>query len=137
MAKAELLYTINLVLGDPSHDGHNQSDTVVIKSNLTLKQLETAYELGSKVVGFDLTADVAAEYEDSTISDEYMSKLKEQGFDTKKFKADRAEDGSGYSLWCDAFTQLWLFIAKVGAPDFRHRLVKGDMIHVGGYGLYR
>lgn len=123
-----LPYTINLICGDPSNDGHGQTSAQMIYSNLTLSEIEEAYTKGVAVIGLDVSADVASEYEDRSISDEAIELLKKAGFDT----------GTVNLSWLDteAFELLYLFTVKCGNLAFKYKFAKGDRIYIGGYGLF-
>ncbi len=121
--------TINLVLGDWSHDGHNQTDTVTISCNLTRDELQAAYERGSQKIGFNLTREVAAHYEENKLDEECVEALEKFGFDTSKVVEDDC-------LWTDGFVKIWLFVVGLGEPDFVHKIVKNQDVRIGGYGLF-
>lgn len=126
---------ISLVLGDWSHDGHSKADTVVIKSNFTVKEIEKAYKKATKKLGFDLINDVAADYEDNKLSKDKMKILLDNGF---KYELEESDSENHY-LWIDSFTDIYLFIVKMGDESFEHIVLEGDLkptIHIGGYGLY-
>lgn len=60
-------YTIELKLGDWSHDGHGITESIYISSNISTLKLKKAYKLGAKILGFDFSEIVARNYEDSKI----------------------------------------------------------------------
>lgn len=127
-------HRIDLILGDWSGDGHGQSQTVIINSNLRKDELLTAYEAGTKLVGFDLINDVCEEYEDNRMKREYKTKLLDLGF--PDFYEDGLEEDTCY-LDQELFAQIFLFICKLGNPSFEHEIVESDsFIHIGGYGLF-
>lgn len=139
MSARKLSHTIDLVIGDWSGDGHAKTTTVTILSTHSRSALDEAYKLGVKVTGVDLSAEVAHEYEDNVIATEILEKLEAHGLDKKKVLDDDGfgNDEIGYGLWPDSFADIWLFIAKVGDPDFRYkRTQKPAGIRIGGYGLY-
>ena len=70
------MHTINLVLGDWSHDGHGITDTVTIKCSHTSEQIKEAYNQAVKNLGFpDLVEDACEEYEDSYLRLAFAQKL--------------------------------------------------------------
>jgi hypothetical protein len=126
--KKKKMPIIELVAGDWSGDGHCKKETFVIESNLGARLVQRAFALGSFKLGFDLTRDVAERYNHS-MSDEKVAKLKEAGFDGDiDFKWLTAEN----------FKEMYLFIAKLGNPQFRYKFpVKSNStICIGGYGLF-
>ncbi len=134
----ELPYMINLVMGDWSADGHSQTETVTIKSNLDKKGVEDAYKSGVKKTKVDLSKDVARDYEDNIISKKIVNKLCKFGFKIEDCSNDFRADEDGYGLWTDGYALAWLFIAQIGNPDFKYEVTNDDSpnINIGGYGLF-
>jgi len=140
----ELKHQINLVLGDWSGDGHNQTATVTIRCNLDKKQLEKAYKAGCKKTGVNFADEVASDFEDNTISKEIVEKLAKHVFKIEDYSEDEQPGESpatgevGYSLWTDGYAAAWMFIAKVGNSELEYEEMTDDSpdIHIGGYGLF-
>jgi len=136
MSKPELPHMINLVVGDWSHDGHSMTEQSTIKCNLDKKGLEKAYKKGSKKVGFDLTEEVCEAYEDMSVSDDVVEKLRTAGIKPEDFIENEGGEWSFAYNW-EAFTELWLRIAKLGNPNLEFEMCSNDSpnINIGGYGL--
>ena len=134
-AAAVLEHQINLVMGDWSHDGHCMSETVTIRTNLSSDELIDAYEKGSKQVEFDLTGDVAADYEEYSFPDEFIEKLQPFGFKADEFLEQPYVDDS-WAVSGNAFWRIWLFIAKIGDPSLEFEEVDNVDIIIGGYGMF-
>lgn len=134
----ELKHQINLVLGDWSGDGHNQTATVTIKCNLNKKELENAFNAGCMKTGVNFDDDVASDYEDNKISEEVVEKLSKHGFKIKDYSEDEEPEDGGYSLWTDGYAAAWMFIAKVGNSELEYEEMTSDSpnINIGGYGLF-
>lgn len=134
----DLKFTINLVLGDWSNDGHGWTETVVICSNLDTKSLEKAYKAGAKKAGVDWKNCVAKDYKDNSITIENVDKLAVHGFKIEDVSEDDEPEDSKYSLYTNGYTLGWLFVAKLGNPDFRYEIVENSChnINIGGYGLF-
>lgn len=135
----ELKHRIRLVMGDPGGDGHGRSSERICASNLSGEELKQAYTAGTKLLGFDFTANICSEYEDSRVSTADAEKLKALGctaFDNVS-KYDYDED-DGYSIWRDEYVAIYLFLCKLGNPEFEYKLVSDQMdyIEIGGYGLF-
>lgn len=134
--KTEMLYQINLVLGDWSDDGHGKTQTKTVRCNLTLEELEKAYIRGSEIVGFNLCDEVAVEYGDSTLEAPYVAMLKEHGCN---FLPDDAleKDGS-CCLYGELFANIFMFVCERGAdPELAWEFSKENTnYHIGGYGLF-
>jgi hypothetical protein len=127
-------HRINLILGDPSGDGHGKSQTVVINSSLSKHELLAPYQAGTKLVGFDFINEVCKEYEDCRLEREYKTKLLELGF--FDFYEDGLEEDTCY-LDQELFVQIFLFICKLGDTLFEYQIVESNSyINIGGYGLF-
>lgn len=146
---SKLTYTINLVMGDWSDDGHGKTDTVTIVCNLDKKALALAYKAGAKKLRVDVSKTVAEEYESATLSKADWKKFAAAGmtlqqlFEHPYFRKE-AESGlkdrnmEYIGLDTDAFARLWLFTAKLGNPKFEFAFTRDDQvsINIGGYGLF-
>ena len=123
-----LKYIVNLIVGDWSLDGHNQTSSVTIESNLSKSEIKEAYKAGTAIVGFDLSSKVCIEYEDYKISEEHLSKLEKCGITVE------LDDGD---LNAETFALIYLDIAKLGNPDSEFVIVSSKAaINIGGYGLF-
>jgi len=71
---------IDLVIGDWSDDGHGKLDTIKISSNLSLREIQTAYNKGKKLVKFDPIQKLCSEYEDRQLFPKDLELLKKFGF---------------------------------------------------------
>ena len=93
------------------------------------------YRLGAKKIGFDLSEEVAEEYEDNVLSAQYLSKLKKSGFDETALYESVEQDGS-ISLYSEDYVKIWFHFVKVGNPSFIQEPIKTKSISIGGYGLF-
>lgn len=131
---------INLVLGDPSDDGHGHTETFVISTGFTPEGIKEAYQQGVLICGVDLVEDVCCDYQDSRIWCEDLKKLMQHQWcpKIKSFEED-GDDESYYDLTREEFMRLYLFIVKLGAPEFVWTEVPAEQlssIEIGGYGLW-
>lgn len=140
MAKKNI---ITLSIGDWSKDGHNQSDEVIIETDLTAKQLDAAYKKGVKIVGVDLVKDCCHEFEDNTISVSDAIKMLEAGvFELAGWDgidAETIESEEGIKdVFSDGWETLYFAFCKIGNPKFKYKKHKDDrqVLRIGGYGLY-
>lgn len=128
---------INLCVGDSSGDGHERRDNYLIESNLNKKQMLKSYKKGSKILGFDFMNTVAKDYEDSKLSIEMLTKLRDNGYDGKIFDESYCKNGHGPNLQCGEYVDIVLFVCKLGDPAFKYEYIKEDFSwDIGGYGLY-
>jgi hypothetical protein len=134
---SELSHIINLIIGDNSRDGHEKTETITISCNLTKAQLEKAYTAGAKKLGFDLSVDVARKYKDSSISEDFVKKLRAVGIDPTEF-LEQDDGGWSFGYPSTSFIELWLRIATLGDPSlvFEYMVKTRSDIFVGGYGLF-
>lgn len=152
-------HMITLQAGDWSCDGHGLTETWVIESNLSRKELEAAYKKGKKVMDVDLVEDVCEEYEDDKISIDLIKKLNETGFDINKLhpivkgKLSIDEEGeivgkpeldefdinhAGISIGSENFKDIYLHFCKVGNANFKFKELSSreEVVQIGGYGLF-
>jgi hypothetical protein len=124
-------YTIKLIVGDWSNDGHNMSDEIVIFSNIDGNQIRDAFKLGTEVIGFDLTNE-CSDYEQHQLSAKALACINDQFGD--RYRLDIDEDG-GVSV--TTHVDLYLAIAKLGNAEFEWQLQHySATIDIGGYGLF-
>ena len=139
MNKENMKFQFTLVVGDWSDDGHGKTANIAIKSNLSPAEVLCAYETGSKKLGFDLINTVAEVYEDRAISREKWNAFVKLGFDCDLAKFDVPYDNGDdddLSLCYEAYTSLYLFVIKLGEPDFQCEPMNNKSIQIGGYGLF-
>ena len=128
-------YTIELKLGDWSHDGHGITESIYISSNISASKLRKAYKFGVKIAGFNFSEIVAQGYEDNKIKKNHAEKLFSLGFDRKSLDYDKTDDV--YYVSADSFVDIWLFICKLGDPNFEFKIKEQKTINIGGYGLFQ
>lgn len=128
---------IKLLVGDPSNDGHGKTESLIIDSNLSIKQLESAYKKGSKTLKFDLFK-YCNDWEDAKIPFKEWKKLIDNGLDVKDFGCyDQIEEefDTSFLYSLDYFT-VYLFICKFGNNDFKYSITEeANVLNIGGYGL--
>lgn len=120
-----------IVIGDWSDDGHGKTETFEIKSNLSKKEIEKAYQEGSKLVGFDMIKDICDSYEDSEFPKESYEKLVSLGCKVKLTPYNGV-----ISPDFDEWKELFLFVTFLGDKNFQWKDVKSSDIRIGGYGLF-
>jgi hypothetical protein len=142
-----LKYTIALILGDWSQDGHKQTETVSIKSNLSSDEIMHAYEKASKSLGFNFINEVASDYEDNCLERDKLKALMNHGLSLKKmlkydYDVEEAqkclddENSRGIYLYTESYINIFLAIVKIGNENFKYRPSKKDTLNIGGYGLF-
>jgi len=130
------MHQINLILGDWSDDGHGKTCTKTVRCNLTLEELQKAYEKGSEIVGFSLCDEVATEYQNSDFDAEYAAMLEKHGCNL----LSKCESFKGvYHLDRDLFVRIFMFVCGVGADsklEWEFVTTRKLDFHIGGYGLF-
>ena len=132
--------TITLVVGDSSHDGHKATINVIIKTNFIKSKIISAYKLGVKTLGIDLSEDVCSDYEDRTLKFSVFKKFLDAGFDTVNLndhdlESIKLEKDIEY-FDSDFFAELYLFTVYIGSKDFEYKITEAtNEIDIGGYGL--
>jgi hypothetical protein len=135
----KLRHRVRLVLGDWSNDGHGRVDHQIIASNLSGAEIEQAYKLGTKQLGFDFRANICSGYEDHRVSIMDAARFRELGCGIfEEFEEFEFDEKGGYSLNREDFVTLFLFLCTLGRPGFCYELVTDtmDSINIGGYGLF-
>lgn len=98
---AELNHIIEFEVGDWSKDGHNQSDTVQIKSNYSGKELDEAFARMKSETGIDFQ-NICEDYEDNEVHEDELQKFVDAGLLTTKDIEDNSdEDGYCFYNACD------------------------------------
>lgn len=140
MNKKDMKFQLTLVVGDWSDDGHGKTQTFTIRTNRSPASIMSAYDRGSKKLGFDLSVDVASDYEDYLLDEEKWAAFVKHGLtDDDIVVSDGFESTSAYalSLYPAKFADLYLFIVKLGEPEFQCvSMGNSDSIEIGGYGLF-
>ena len=129
------MHTITLVMGDPWNDGHGRHRSLIIESNLHSRQILDAYKAGCEILGFDIQAEIAHNYEDSCLGERFAKRFQELGLDWNW------EGDEPIGLDTDAYAELWLFAVKLGCKqtfgyDFMYTEVHPHTIEIDGYGLF-
>lgn len=132
-----LKHTVTLVLGDHSGDGHGRTHRQTICCNMNAAAVQKAYRAGVELCGVDLSANVAAGYEESDINLKQLQKLVTARVPCLEDLVEEAMKASDKmaSLDRDFFAYIWLEIVKLGAPAFTYEYVKEKTINIGAYGL--
>lgn len=154
---------VDIVIGDWSKDGHNQSDKFTFDINCTVKEMQEAYKASCEKFGFQFhRADTYAgrntnftgvdnpicichEYEDNIIPVEVIDILEKNGYDDEDVGYLRREDGHVDGPEHLVSILLWFieqsregFEAKSGEkiPVFNGYWTDNDMNIGIGYGMY-
>jgi len=125
-------FTIGLVVGDWSGDGHSRTETITFECSHRYTDVQKAFEKGSNILGFDITKSLCADYEDGSISEACLETLEKNGI-----YANYDGDSDDATLSPEPFAELYMDIAKLGNKDITYSLEYPDTINIGGCGLFR
>lgn len=130
-------FLLKIVVGDWSHDGHGRTESILIKSNRSYAQLDAAYLKGSSIVGFNIVKFVGSEWDSCCISKEEFLKLRELGLPKSCLEVEPYldHDYKEVRVCTDDYMRLYLFIVKLGDPEFRYKIVKVVDVNINGYCL--
>lgn len=121
-------YKLRMEVGDPSRNGHGQSETIYFNSNKSTQELKEAYEKSCDITGLTWTSDkrpkvngmemswntpeyenrqLFVEYESYKLSDLAKSILEKHGLDVD-------EEWDAHSALC-----LFFDFLRISLPDFK------------------
>lgn len=137
-----LTNVVELLMGDPSGDGHGRARSFYIRTNLTIKQIEAAFKKGAKKVGLDISK-CCEDYEDGSLTKEQLEILKEAGWDPEncwnyKYAKEHGQldlDES-FSLSTDEFADIYIFTVYQGNQNFEHEELNSEQIDIDEYRLF-
>jgi len=139
---------IKLTVGDWGKDGHNQSDSYTILTNFDAKQINDAYKIATKSLGFDYVQDACSEYEQNAPSleqQEALLKIPEvrqmmiKNWEIEESELEKNHDGRlcGFiDFWDQSYVEVYLALIKHGDNSFEYKFQEFEEIKIGGYGLY-
>ena len=126
---------ISLEMGDSGGDGHAKTETFLVCSNLNQVAMKKAYQAGTKILGFDFSDEVAAQYDAAPLSKEHIKILTKN-----KIQIDttgEAELTGPITLYPVHFASIWLQILKLGNEKFQYGEIKiNNSLSIGGYALF-
>lgn len=143
-------YKFIIAIGDPSADGHGGTEDVILECNHTVEEVQEAYLNSCALTGVSFHGHgsdmhIATEYEDSIISENALTALKEHGLDVREDLEDVDDDEEVYIEGSDHFTYLLMRFIKLSLPDLTWEEVKNDLPYLNrggklraqmGYGLF-
>ena len=133
--------TIKIIVGDNVLDGRCQTYQLLIETELSRKEIGTAFAIGVKYLGFDIT-EICKDYEDNTLALKEYEKIIGQWPDIPLQCQGNAMVLSEMDLYLtiDEFIEIYLRTVKLGNPNFEYVEKNPDYnntLNIGGYGLFR
>lgn len=131
------MYTINLLIGDVSGDGHEKVEKIAIYCPVSSEELKQAYEQGTKKLGYNFSEQVACDFEEPFITMTQYNALFDFGLELPDLEWDDADEKVA-RIYADDFMQCYMFICELGDPLVRGWKLQTDVksIDIGGYGLF-
>jgi hypothetical protein len=140
---------IRLVIGDWSLDGHNFIAERAVECSVSAEELAASFEKNSKMIGFNLTKEVAVEHEDGTIKKEHIDKLKEYNIDVLNIvleenehlkealqkEIDNIPNTGHLQIEVNTFAAIYMEIATLNT-EITWKKIKMCELTIGGYGLF-
>lgn len=142
------MYKFKIPVGDPSKDGHNQCEYVIIESNKSEQEIKEAYKKSCELTGLVFTSNTEVvvdgkvltwrdkEYKDRCVCTDYdsydSSDLAKEILN--KYNVDGHIDGD-----YDNLVETFLNFIKISLPDFEYKLINDNIPVLGltiGYGLF-
>lgn len=126
-------YKFKITTGDPTRDGHSQTDDFFFISNYSVKEIEKAYKQSCTATGIDISS-CCSDYEDSSIDEDILASLREAGI------PDDVIDNVSTYVGVSEFVILVLEFIKLSMPiDFKYEITNDNIPSLNidlGYGLY-
>ena len=130
----KLKYQIELKVGDPPWDGHGITESLLIVSNFSLKEIQKSYNNGEKILGFKFLKKVG--FANCKLTKTMFDKFKSLQFEFDKDYEENYLDNGKYSLEFDLYFKIILFIIKLGNSEFKFKELKIPCWEIGGYELF-
>lgn len=126
----------NITLGDWSGDGHEKTETFIVKipKKFSSSDLSSSYEKSVAEFGFKLS-DIAKNYDDNEVPAKIAEKLISAGFNADLFDTlDEGDYKGRYFIISDEFVDLIMFMVGRHLDDFSWKLIEDSRPSlVGGY----
>jgi hypothetical protein len=138
--------TYAVQMGDPSGDGHCQTDTRHLRTNLTFDQIKAALKKGLKAAGWSTSSNrldlpICEDYAEHEIEYGELRRLAALGAIPDWVLND--DDDSTHWVTSDDFFNLWIAIVRLGARELGDGVILEEIsglempvIEIGGYGLF-
>ena len=134
--------TIKLVIHDWSNGGSMTSETL-IKCNHTSDQLQKAYTLGAKKIGFDITNHNGKYimYSDMCKFSKHGLRPSELTMNLEQNHIEHEENSRHFSpMWLtkSRYVMLWLFTTMTGDENLRYKILEDNasVIGIGGWNCF-
>lgn len=136
---------LRLIVGDWSGDGHEKTDTIIVKVNKTEKELSDAYDKSHKLTSIDFSETCCCEYQTCEISKDVYDAVVKHFSETTGTKwkelysrSDDDDYDNGVVEDSKMFAELYLEFIQLTLPDLVWKFVDDSIpeLNIGGYGLF-
>lgn len=133
--------TLKIVIGDWSHDGHNQSEFVYFDSSLSEAEVKEAYREAVAKCGVGLhgpgrgekhTA-ICDKYEQRTFSLELKEKMEAIGVDFTQVGGSEIVEGQWGDFGGKGIAKLFLQLVKAVRPGFQYDIINDRVPCINGF----
>lgn len=131
-------HTFILELGDPSGDGHGQSDRYTYRSNLDSHGLVIAYRMAAHKHKLNIT-DECTNYKCIKLRKQFIDRFNEVFADDAEALKLIQDCGWGEgNLGPDQHAEIYLHIAKLAHPELVWEQASNlvQIVDIGGYGYF-
>ena len=141
------MYTYKRIIGDWSGDGHDKTATFHFRVNKTKQELDQLESMVETVFGVNYIRDVACDYEEPTVPDNLVEKMKELGhYDVNWFSWDVRYQTEHYpneyfehTVCQESYLRLLFELMRYVDPEFKYEFIDDETEEWGrggGYGLF-
>ena len=131
------MYTVNLIVGDWSDDGHGKVTMHSFITNLTPDQVRYCHSVGATPAQHVVLDTIASDYEDTVLTPPQLEVLKQLGFPVEKLAFN--EEKEEPNITEDEYIELYWHVVSRGNPylsPVRYTRVETNDITIGGYGFF-
>lgn len=120
MNNVELKYNVYFTLGDPSRDGHGQTQEYHFRSNYSAKQIDELFKRLNSELGINVKK-WCEDYEEDTLNEDQYSKLLSIGVIKEDDENLYLNDNQYYVEDKTIFVDLAFSCIKHICPDFEYK----------------
>lgn len=124
---------IKYVLGDWSADGHGITDSYILKTNVSSRELEVAINEGQRITGINLDR-LCENYEDSYVPRGVYNYMKAKGIKFDSWQQGDFDAHEVISITSDQYMDLIIALAKEGNSDIQIAYSRDVAVINSGYG---
>lgn len=125
---------IRFELGDWSYDGHNMTESIIVRSNYDTDKIKDLLQKRvTALLGIDFDKE-CEEYEQNTLSEDTFDILNTLGILKAAFPDTTVQQDEG--LGAIEFLKIMLATAKYVDQEFEYEVVELPTVYGYGYGLF-